>query len=356
MNINLSVKDIIRVIGSSDDTVSCCYPDSFVVKRVESLETAGPEDLAVIIDRGEASVFDDVSAEKIKKSAAGLILTHKSIGKDKKYILVKDALVASQKLVAFVQNRDYAQNNKQDSKQKNYFVHESAVVSSRAQVGGNSVVHAHVFIGHDCKIGSNVTLYPGVKVLDRCIIGDNTIVHANTVIGSDGFGYRVTKQGLQKIPQIGIVRIGNHVEIGANCSLDRAAFDETVISDLVKIDNSVHIAHGVKIGTGTAILAQTGIAGSVTIGLGCQIGGQVAIKNDIRIGNGVKIVSKIGVMHNLKDGAIVCGIPAISFSRWKRLSVILAKLPELFKNLRDLQALVARKKKRKSFWSKFFGQ
>ena len=141
----------------------------------------------------------------------------------------------------------------------------------------------------------------------------------------------MTKQGLQKIPQIGIVSIGMWVEIGANCTIDRASFDKTIIGNGVKLDNSVHIAHNVIVGDGTAILAQTGIAGSTKIGIGCQIGGQVAIKNDIVIGNGVKIVSKSAVAHSLKNGETVSGFPAVPFMQWKRSQALINRLPEFAK-------------------------
>jgi UDP-3-O-[3-hydroxymyristoyl] glucosamine N-acyltransferase len=147
--------------------------------------------------------------------------------------------------------------------------------------------------------------------------------------------------GLRKVPHVGIVRIGKHVEIGANTTIDRSEFGETVVGDGVKIDNCVHIAHNVKIGPGSAILAHTGVAGSVEIGTGCQIGGQVAIKDHIKIGDGAKIVSKSAVMRDVAPKAVVCGIPSMPFSQWKRVMVVLARLPEYVK---------AFKKKKKPWW------
>jgi UDP-3-O-[3-hydroxymyristoyl] glucosamine N-acyltransferase len=185
---------------------------------------------------------------------------------------------------------------------------------------------------------------PGVIILDRCHIGDNSIIHAGTVIGSDGFGYQVSQTGMKKIPQIGIVDIGKYVEIGANCSIDRAAFDVTQIGNGVKMDNGCHIAHNVIIGDHTAILAQTGIAGGVKIGMGCMIGGQVAIKDHVVIGDGVKVVSKSGVLTDVSNGQTVAGIPAIPFSQWKRTVVILGKLPEYIKTMQGLT-------KKRSIWA-----
>ena len=131
-----------------------------------------------------------------------------------------------------------------------------------------------------------------------------------------------------------IVQIGSNVEIGICTAITRASFDKTIIGDGCKIDNLVQIAHNVIIGSHTAILAQTGIAGGVQIGIGCQIGGQVAIKDHLKIGNGAKIVSKSGVMKDVKAGEVVAGIPALPFSEWKRSSVLFSMLPGYLKKIR----------------------
>lgn len=325
MEVNLRLSKIAEIIGGELHSAD----SFFVIKSISSLEKASDHDLAIILDRGDASVFDAVNKEKIKASKAGCFLTNNAeLFENKNYILVKDTTIAFQQLVNYLTSVDILKNIP-STISSDSVIHPTAVVCDGAKIGRGTRIEAQAFVGRYCVIGENVTIYPGAKVLDNCIVGDGTIIHSGVVIGSDGFGYKVTKQGLIKIPQIGIVKIGRHVEIGANCTIDRAAFDETVIGDGVKMDNLIHIAHNVKVGAGTAILAQTGIAGSVTIGIGCQIGGQVAIKNDTKIGNGVKIVSKSVVMKDLEDGAVVCGIPAIPFTRWKRISVIINKLPEL---------------------------
>lgn len=328
MEVNLTLSKINEIVGGELHSAD----PLFAVKNIASLETACEQDLAIILDRGDASVFDAVNKEKIKKSQAGCFLTNTAaLFADKAYILVKDSTLAFQQLVDYLKKIEL-QKNIESVISSDAYIHYSSVISSGAQIGRGTQIHAHVFVGSNCIIGENVTIYPGARILDSCIVGDGSIIHSGAIIGSDGFGYKVTKHGMVKIPQIGIVKIGKFVEIGANSTIDRAAFDETVIGDGVKIDNLVHIAHNVKVGASTAILAQTGIAGSVVIGIGCQIGGQVAIKNDTKIGNGVKIVSKSAVMNDLEDGAIVCGIPAIPFTKWKRISVIVNRLPEFIKS------------------------
>lgn len=363
MQINLTLGEIKEIIGA--DTCSNNILDSFLIKNISSLETADSQDIAILMDRGENSVFDNVSIEKIKNSKAGFILSKEVVCSEKKYLLVKDPIEAFNKLVNFLNKKDLQNNctnliddsafvSKSSKIAKGVIVQQNSVILDGAIIEGDSFIGAQSFVGKNVFIGSNVKIYPSVKILDNCIIGNNTIIHSGTVIGSDGFGYSVTKTGLKKIPQIGIVKIGNDVEIGANCSIDRAAFDRTIIGNGVKIDNMVHVAHNVIIGDHTVILAQTGIAGGAIIGFGCQIGGQVAIKDHIKIGNGTKIVSKSGVMKDVEDNQIVCGIPAIQFNQWKRISVVLNKLPDYFKILTKIQTFIENKESKKSFWSRFF--
>ncbi|MFA6263397.1 MAG: UDP-3-O-(3-hydroxymyristoyl)glucosamine N-acyltransferase [Candidatus Babeliales bacterium] len=313
--------------------ISFCKGDgSFMVRRLSSLQNAGPQDMAIVLDRGDASVFDPISDEAVKKSKAGLFVVSRPLSHDRMHIVVPDTLTAFDEIVALAQALR-AEASVPPHIASTATVHASAVISAGTFIGEHARIGAHVFVGSNCHIGNNVVLLPGAKILDDCIIGDATSIDPGAVIGSDGFGYQVSKTGLRKIPQVGIVRIGLGVEIGANCTIDRAAFDETVIGDGVKIDNNVHIAHNVKVGAHTIILALTGIAGSVEIGQGCQIGGQVAIKDHLLIGNGVKIVSKSAVISSVKDGETVAGIPAIPFNQWKRLMVSLNKVPDILKRM-----------------------
>ena len=261
MVLNLSIKEILDILEGAQ----CSLDLSFIVKNITSLEKAGPHDLAVITERGDASVFDAISLEKIKQSNAGVFLSSDACVENKNYIVVKDAVEAFQQLINFLEKKQIAQDDK-ISRQHAFIstkaeiadsavIEPFAVVNSGAKIQSETFIGSHVFIGRDCLIGKNVKLHPDVKILDRCIVDDNSIIHAGTVVGSDGFGYKVNKTGMQKIPHVGIVRIGKNVEIGANCSIDRAYIDETIIGDGVKIDNNVHVAHNVMIGAGSAISA-----------------------------------------------------------------------------------------------------
>lgn len=343
MQINLTVGEIKRIIGVLENS-----DDSFFIENLSSLENAKQSDIAIVLDKSDKDIFGPVSLDKIKSSNAGIIISKKEFGSkefgaDQKYILVKDPLLAFQKIVNYIET-------KRESKS---LIDASAVISKMAILKESVSIGASAYVGENVIIGSNVKIYPGAKILNGSIIGDNSIIHSGAVIGSDGFGYQVTKDGLQKIPQIGIVKIGTDVEIGANVTIDRAAFDETYIGNGVKLDNAVHVAHNVFIGDNTVILAQTGIGGSVKIGFGCMIGGQVAIRDHVEIGNNVKIVSKSGVMGDIKDNQTVAGLPTIPFSQWKRICVMVSKLPDIYKDFMRFKSFMDKRRK-KSFLRKLW--
>ena len=356
MQLNLSLEELARVVEGTST-----LDPSFLVERIAPLETAGPCDLAIVIDAGDASVFDGPSADKISASKAGIILATKDVGNGKACLVVQDPLVALHKLVAHTQkdsgDRVHATAFVSDKAQvaQDVTVGPLAVIEDGAVVGAGSKIGARAVVGKDAKIGAGVTLHPSVTVLHRCEVGDGSIIHSGAVIGSDGFGYQVTAQGMHKIPHIGNVVLGKNVEVGAGCCIDRAMFESTILGDGVKLDNLVHIAHNVQVGPHTAILAQTGIAGSARIGAGCQIGGQVAIKDHIKIGNKVKIVSKAGVMKDTEDGAIIAGSPAMPFNQWKRLMVFFARFEDYIRPMQALKKFYEKNDGKSGMFSRFFG-
>lgn len=347
--LNLTVKELCDVVEGAT-----ALDHGYLIKHIAALETAQKTDLAVLFDPEDASVFLPLTKEKVEKSEAGLIMASKAVVPGKNYLLVQDPLGALGKLAAFIDQRktkgkrgvsDLASVGEFAVIEDDVEVGPYAVIEDDAKVGKGATIGAQAFVGKNTQIGCGVKVCPGARILEGSVVGDYSIIHTGVVIGSDGFGYRVMKQGLRKIPHIGIVKIGKQVEIGANTCIDRAEFEETVVGDGVKIDNNVHIAHNVHVGQGTAILAQTGIAGSARIGVGCQIGGQVAIRDHITIGDYAKIVSKSAVMRDVKSGETICGIPAVSFSDWKRTMVVLSKLPEMFKGFKEMQKYFDAKRK-----------
>ena len=219
-------------------------------------------------------------------------------------------------------------------------ISDSAFIGSFSSVGENSIIgekciiENQVFIGNNVKIGKGCLIYPGVKILDDTIIGQNCIIHSSTTIGSDGFGFAPNDDGsYKKIPQTGNVVIGDNVEIGSNSTIDRATLGSTIISNGVKLDNQIQVAHNVEIGENTAIAAQSGVAGSTKIGKNCMIGGEVGIIGHIKIGDNVKIQAQAGVTSNIESNSRVTGTPAISYMNYNKSYVHFKNLPEIVKKI-----------------------
>lgn len=217
-----------------------------------------------------------------------------------------------------------------------------AYVGNRVRLGQRVTLHPGVVVYDDAVIGDDVMLYGNVTIGRGCHLGSRVIVHSGAVIGSDGFGYATDGSGRHfKRPQVGMVRIDDDVEIGANTCIDRATFGTTWIKRGTKIDNLVQLGHNVVIGEDALIVAQVGMAGSVTTGNNVVLGGQVGLGGHIHLGDRAMIAAKSGVHSNLEPGSIVAGIPAIPHKTWLRSSAAYAKLPEMVRELRELRRQVA---------------
>ncbi len=216
------------------------------------------------------------------------------------------------------------------------------VIGNRVVLGQRVTIEPGVVIGDDVRINDDTTLKANVTVAFGTIIGARVMVHSGTVIGSDGFGYATDHLGRHvKRPQVGIVQIDDDVEIGSNVCIDRATFGKTWIKRGVKIDNLVQIAHNVVIGEDSIIVAQGGISGSTTLGTGVVLGGQVGVAGHLLIGDRVVAAAKTGIHANLPVKAVVSGFPAIPHPLWLRISSLLVKLPELFKDVRALKKQIS---------------
>ena len=214
------------------------------------------------------------------------------------------------------------------------FIGSFSTVGENSIIGEKCIIENQVFIGNNVEIGKGCLIYPGVKILDDTIIGQNCIIHSSTTIGSDGFGFAPNDDGsYKKIPQTGNVVIGDNVEIGSNSTIDRATLGSTIISNGVKLDNQIQVAHNVEIGENTAIAAQSGVAGSTKIGKNCMIGGQVGIIGHIKIGDNVKIQAQAGVTSNIESNSRVTGTPAISYMNYNKSYVHFKNLPEIVKKI-----------------------
>lgn len=208
------------------------------------------------------------------------------------------------------------------------FVGPGCTVGPGASIGENAALIAQVHVGQNAKVGAGTTLHPHVSILDRCCVGSHCILHPGVVIGADGFGYRPSPdgRGLVKIPHIGDVVIGDHVEIGANTCIDRAKFGSTSVGSGTKIDNLVQIGHGCRIGRSCIICGKCGLAGSVTMGDGVVLGGGVSVGDNLEIGSGAKIAALSGVSSNVPAGAIWMGAPAGPAGEWRRTYAALRRL------------------------------
>lgn len=225
---------------------------------------------------------------------------------------------------------------------KDVYVGPMAVIEGGATIGDGCKLFPQVYIGDRVVLGINVILYPGVKIYHDCVIGDNCIIHAGAVIGSDGFGFApLADRSYKKIPQTGNVIIENEVEIGSNCSIDRATIGSTIIRKGVKLDNLIQVAHNVEIGEHTVMAGQSGIAGSAKVGKYCVIGGQVAIAGHISIADGTSIGGQSGVMSSVKEENLkLFGSPAFDYKESLKSQAIFRKLPALEKRIHELEKIL----------------
>ncbi len=240
-------------------------------------------------------------------------------------------------------------------------VHPSAVVAESAQlgegvsigahctieegvvIGANTVIQSNCVVGYKTVIGEDCHFYPLVSIREFSEIGDRVIIHNGTVIGSDGFGYAVQKDGSRtKIPQIGKVVIEDDVEIGANVAIDRARFGKTRIGKGTKIDNLVQIAHNVVVGEHSVMCGQAGISGSTTIGSRVILAGQAGLAGHLEVGDGAIVGAQAGVMKDVPAKDFVIGSPAMNHLQTKKLIANMVTLPKLKEKVKQLEDMVVR--------------
>lgn len=211
-------------------------------------------------------------------------------------------------------------------------VEADAVIGPRALIGPGSIVMRGARIGADTRLIARVTVYRGVE------IGARGVLHAGAVVGADGFGFALDRDGYVKVPQVGGLRIGDDVEIGANTTVDRGALEDTVIEDGVKLDNLVQVGHNVRIGAHTVVAGCVGISGSTTIGRRCMIGGAVGIVGHLEIGDDVVVTGYSLVTRSLKGpGMYSSGMPAVPAGEWRKAVARLRRLEGTERRLAALE-------------------
>jgi UDP-3-O-[3-hydroxymyristoyl] glucosamine N-acyltransferase len=219
-------------------------------------------------------------------------------------------------------------------------VHPAAHIDPTATIGEGTIVYPGVYVGPRCRVGRDCILYPNVTIYEDCIIGDRVIVHASTVIGADGYGFATHKGEHHKIPQIGNVVIEDDVEIGACCSIERAALGTTLIGRGTKIDQLVVVGHGTRVGPHCLLVAQTGIAGSVTLGHHVTLAGQTGVSGHLKIGNNVTVGAQSGVISDIDDQSTLVGSPAMPVSHARRVYMYFTQLPDIVDRLKTLEQQV----------------
>lgn len=310
------------------------------ISGLATLESAGPEDLAFLSNKKYQS-------QLARTRAAAVILRAEFVE-----ACPVDCLVADDPYVSFARASRLFSNAPVPVSG----VHPTAVVSEDAQldqsvsVGPNAVVEegtvlgagvvigANAYVGHRCHLGAGTRIYPGVVLYHDVRLGESCVVHSQTVIGADGFGYAPGSSGWEKITQLGGVRIGNRVEIGACTTIDRGALDHTVIEDGVIIDNLVQIAHNCRIGKNTAIAGCAGLAGSAIIGANCTLAGGTGVVGHVEICDNVHVTGRTMVTKSITEpGSYSSGTPMMNTRDWKRSAVRFAQLESMQQRLAALE-------------------
>ena len=314
--------------------------DSMPIERVRGFEYAGANEIAVVSDPRLFAAIDT-------SSAAALVIPQSCSASRRNLIRVPDARRALGPLIRlFASPEAFSPGIEAGAHvEPTARIGERAFIAAGAHLGhdvvlGNDVrIHANAVVGAGSLIGNASVIHPNVTIYPGTRIGRRVIIHAGAVIGSDGFGYTMHPDGIEKIPQVGIVEIEDDVEVGANCTIDRATLEVTLVRAGTKIDNLVQIGHNSEIGRNVVVVAQVGISGSVTIGDGAMLGGQVGIADHVKVGPGVVVGAQSGVHADIATGEWL-GTPALPRERAGRMFAVLPHLPDYRERVRVLEVKV----------------
>ena len=317
------------------------------IERIRSMETAGANEIVVIMDSKYFGRVDEV--------AAAAVVVPENVTFTRPNVIVvadaKRAFITLLRLFAPLPDRSAGIHPRAlvdpDARLgAEVIAGPYAVIERGAILGDRVTIGANCFVGEGVVIGDDTTLHPNVTVYGGSILGARVTVHAGTVIGSDGFGYAEQPDGSrEKIPQIGSVEIGDDVEIGANCAIDRATLEKTVIGRGAKIDNLVQIGHNSRIGEHVCIVGQAGVAGSATIGAYSILSGQVGVSDHVKVGERVIVGAQAGVHSDIYSGAWL-GTPAMPIERAGRVFAAQRQLPEYRERVRAIEDALAALEKR----------
>jgi UDP-3-O-[3-hydroxymyristoyl] glucosamine N-acyltransferase len=318
---------------------------------VRALDDAGPDDLSWIAG--------DRYASAARTSRAGAVLAPSAEAAAGRPAVVVEAPALA---LALWLERKLPPRRRRPGVAKGARVHPTArvgrgasiaagaTVAAGARVGARSRISEGAFVGERAEIGEDSVLHPNVTVADGCVIGSRCILHPGVVVGSDGFGYVWDGKAHRKIPQVGTVRIGDDVEIGANSAIDRATLGETKIGRGTKIDNLVQIGHNVVVGEDVILCGQVGIAGSARIENRATLAGQVGVNDHVTVGEDAIATGQAGVTGSVPAREVVSGMPAARHRDFLRSAALVARLPELQRRLDELERRLAQIEKGGPSW------
>jgi len=331
--LEISLRHIADSIGAA-----VAGDDSISIRGISSLAMAKEGDISFLAD---PDLQDELRVTKasavIVKAATNLFPGPQLIASDPYLAYAKAAAIFAPPPPRFEGISEKAMIGEGVELGKAVSVYPFVYVGDRAVIGDEVLLFPGVYVGEGVHIGEGTVLYPNVSVMPNCIIGRNVIIHAGSVIGSDGFGYARDGDVNVKIPQTGIVEIGDEVEIGANTTIDRASFEKTVIERGVKTDNLVQIGHNVVVGENTILVAQVGIAGSTSLGKNVTIGPQTGIIDHLEIGDRATVVGGSGVVKSIPEGAVVSGFPTMPHRLWLKTRGHIRRLPEHVRKVKELE-------------------
>ena len=283
-----------------------------VVNNIATLENANKDSISFLANKKYQKHIKTTSANAV------IVPTFFEIDNRLNYLLSEDPYIAYAKLTTFFKESIFELDNP--------IIHPSAVISNESKIGQDVSIGANVVIGPNCIIGNNVIIKSNCSIVQDVEIGNYTVIHNGTVLGSDGFGYAPSKDGYVKIEQLGKLVIGKNVEIGASCTIDRGALDNTEIHDGVKLDNQIQIAHNVVLGANSAIAASCAIAGSTVIGKNFQMGGLSGVLGHLSICDDVIVGAHTLITKSINESGNYIGImPAQKQKDWAKSSVFIKK-------------------------------
>jgi UDP-3-O-[3-hydroxymyristoyl] glucosamine N-acyltransferase len=343
---SLTIAQLAKRLGADPDKIGSSSSGvlSKEITGVGPVKTAGGNEVTF--------VSGDKHKATLAGSGAGAVILPECIeGLDKPQLVVKNVNAAliealnifAPKLKAVTKGIDPTARLGQNIKiAQGVSVGAYAVIDDGIEIGQNSVIGNGCKIGENSKIGSNCRLDSNVVIYHNCRLGNNVVIQANSTVGSTGFGYSLIEGAHRLIPHNGGVIIEDFVEIGANCCVDRAKFNNTIIGAGTKIDNLVQIAHNVVIGKCCLIAAQTAIGGSCKLGDSVVLGGQVGLRDNIEIGDRVMIGAQSGVLKNIAAGQTLFGTPALETKEEFRIISTRRRLPDMAKQIKQLIKRVER--------------